>query len=123
MNDENAILAYYQGLRDKSIVAGKWIHLLYERILDGIEDHYDDRCHEPDDRLDEVFHLFPERGLQISAQRLLLRSFDRGNDPVNDEPDDHHRAHREYAVSIAVRIRHPVNGEGKAEGQDPEENA
>ena len=38
MNDENAILAYYQGIRDGSIVVGKWIRLLYEMILDGIED-------------------------------------------------------------------------------------
>ena len=38
MNDENAILAYYQGIRDGSIVAGKWIRLLYEMILDGLED-------------------------------------------------------------------------------------
>ena len=36
--DENAILAYYQGIRDGSIVVGKWIRLLYELILDGIED-------------------------------------------------------------------------------------
>ena len=38
MNDENAILAYYQGIKDKSILVGKWIRLLYEMILDGIED-------------------------------------------------------------------------------------
>ena len=36
--DENAILAYYQGIREGSIVVGKWIRLLYEMILDGIED-------------------------------------------------------------------------------------
>ena len=46
MNDENSILAYYQGISDGSIVAGKWIRLLYEMILDGLEDHtwfYDQR--------------------------------------------------------------------------------
>ena len=37
MNDENAILAYYQGIRDGSIVVGKWIRMLYELILDGLE--------------------------------------------------------------------------------------
>ena len=37
MNTENAILTYYQGIRDGSIVAGKWIRMLYERIIDGIE--------------------------------------------------------------------------------------
>ena len=36
--DENAILAYYQGIHDGSIVVGKWITLLYEMILDGISD-------------------------------------------------------------------------------------
>ena len=34
MNDENAILAYYQGIKDKSILVGKWIRLLYEMILE-----------------------------------------------------------------------------------------
>ena len=46
MNDENAILAYYQGIRDGSIVAGKWIRMLYELIVDGIESRrwfYDQR--------------------------------------------------------------------------------
>ena len=37
MNDENAILAYYQGIRDGSIVVGKWIRLLYETLVDGLE--------------------------------------------------------------------------------------
>jgi len=37
VNTENAILTYYQGIRDGSIVAGKWIRMLYERIIDGIE--------------------------------------------------------------------------------------
>ena len=40
MNDENAILAYYQGIRDGSIVVGKWIRLLYELILDGLESRW-----------------------------------------------------------------------------------
>lgn len=39
MENENAVLAYYQGIRDGSIVVGKWIRVLYERILDGLEDH------------------------------------------------------------------------------------
>lgn len=37
MNDENAILAYYQRIRDGSIVTGKWIRMLYEVLVDGIE--------------------------------------------------------------------------------------
>ena len=46
MNDENAILAYYQGIRDGSVVVGKWVRMLYELILDGLEDKrwfYDQR--------------------------------------------------------------------------------
>ena len=38
MKEANAILAYYQGIRDGSIVVGKWIRLLYEMIMDGLED-------------------------------------------------------------------------------------
>ena len=37
MSKENAILAYYQGIQDGSICVGKWIRMLYERILDGLE--------------------------------------------------------------------------------------
>ena len=35
---DNAILAYYQGIKNGSIVVGKWIELLYTRIVNGIED-------------------------------------------------------------------------------------
>ena len=35
----NYIYSYYQGIQNGSIIVGKWIRLLYERILDGIEDH------------------------------------------------------------------------------------
>ena len=34
----NFILAYYQGIRDGSIVVGQWVRLLYEKIVHGIED-------------------------------------------------------------------------------------
>lgn len=34
----NYILKYYQGIQNGSIIVGKWIKLLYEKILDGIED-------------------------------------------------------------------------------------
>lgn len=37
MNDENAILTYYQGIQDGSIVVGRWIRSLYEIIIDGLE--------------------------------------------------------------------------------------
>ena len=34
----NWILAYYQGITDGSIVVGRWIRLLYDLIVHGIED-------------------------------------------------------------------------------------
>jgi len=37
VNDENAILAYYQGIRDGSIVVGRWVRMLYETIIEGLE--------------------------------------------------------------------------------------
>ena len=37
MNDENAIYSYYQGIQDGSITVGKWIRMLYEMIIDGLE--------------------------------------------------------------------------------------
>ena len=38
MNDENAILEYYQGIQDGSITVGKWIRLLYDVIIEGLEE-------------------------------------------------------------------------------------
>ena len=35
---DNYILAYYQKIKDGSTVVGKWVALLYERIVSGIED-------------------------------------------------------------------------------------
>ena len=35
---KNEILAYYQTIEDGSVIVGKWIKLLYERIVEGIED-------------------------------------------------------------------------------------
>ena len=37
MNDGNAIYSYYQKIEDGSIVVGKWISMLYETIVDGLE--------------------------------------------------------------------------------------
>lgn len=37
MNEENAILAYYQAIRDGSVCVGQWISKLYELIVDGLE--------------------------------------------------------------------------------------
>ena len=37
MNEENAIYTYYQGIQDGSITVGRWIRMLYEVIIDGLE--------------------------------------------------------------------------------------
>jgi len=37
MNEDNAIYTYYQGIQDGSITVGKWIRMLYEVIIDGLE--------------------------------------------------------------------------------------
>lgn len=34
---DNYIFSYYQGIKDGSIVVGRWIRLLYERILEDLE--------------------------------------------------------------------------------------
>ena len=79
--DENSILAYYQGIRDSSIVVGKWIRLLYEMILDGIEDHtwfYDQRKASLAIRFIERFghhykgHMAPQRIRLELFQRAAL---------------------------------------------------
>ena len=78
MNDENAILAYYQGISDGSIVVGKWIRLLYERILDGIEDHswfYDQRkATMPIKFMERFCHHYKGR---MAPQRIKLELFQR----------------------------------------------
>lgn len=35
---DNFILAYYQKIKDGSIIVGRWVSLLYEKIVSGIED-------------------------------------------------------------------------------------
>ena len=37
MNSENAILAYYQQIQDGTVTVGKWVRILYEMIIKGLE--------------------------------------------------------------------------------------
>ena len=37
MAKKNWILAYYQKVKDGSIIAGEYIHLILERLVNGIE--------------------------------------------------------------------------------------
>ena len=46
MDNENAILAYYQAIQNGSITVGKWIRMLYTQIIEGLESkrwYYDGR--------------------------------------------------------------------------------
>lgn len=38
MDEHNWILTYYQHMKDGTITAGRWIHMLYEQIIKGLED-------------------------------------------------------------------------------------
>ena len=46
MDDHNWILTYYQHINDGTIITGKWIHLVYEMIIKGLENktfYYDQK--------------------------------------------------------------------------------
>ena len=80
VNDENAILAYYQGISDGSIVVGKWIRQLYEVILDGLEDKtwfFDQRKASTVIRFIERF-VHHYKG-QLAPQRIKLELFQRAS--------------------------------------------
>ena len=37
MGDINYIFAYYQKIKDGSVTVGRWVRLIYEYIIDGLE--------------------------------------------------------------------------------------
>lgn len=54
----NEILAYYQAIEEGSVTVGKWIRLLYERIVEGIESgtyHFDQKAADRAIRFIETF--------------------------------------------------------------------
>ena len=78
MNDENAILTYYQGIRDGSITVGKWIRMLYEIIVDGLENkrwYFDQRKASNAIRFMERF-CHHNKG-PLAPQRLTLSLWER----------------------------------------------
>lgn len=80
MNDENAILAYYQSIQEGSVVVGKWIKLLYERILDGLEDKswfFDQRKASNAIRFMEKF-CHHQKG-RLAPQRIRLDLYQRAS--------------------------------------------
>jgi len=38
MNSDNYILAYYQAIKDGSVIVGRWIKLIYEYLIKGLEE-------------------------------------------------------------------------------------
>ena len=38
MDSDNWLLTYYQQIQDGSVTVGKWIRLLYERLIQDLED-------------------------------------------------------------------------------------
>ena len=80
MNEENAILAYYQEIRDGSVSVGKWIRQLYEIIIDGLEDK---RWYFNQKKANNVIR-FMERYCHhnkgpLAPQRLKLSLWERAN--------------------------------------------
>ena len=79
-NEENAILAYYQGIQDGSICVGKWIRMLYEKILDGLENkrwYYDQRKASNCIRFMETF-CHHNKG-PLAPQRIKLSLWEKAN--------------------------------------------
>ena len=37
MGSDNWLLTYYQQIRDGSVIVGKWIRLLYEKLIEDLE--------------------------------------------------------------------------------------
>jgi phage terminase large subunit-like protein len=38
MSNQNYILEYYQGIKDGSIIVGKWVRMVYEQIVQGLQE-------------------------------------------------------------------------------------
>ena len=38
MSEENYIYAYYQRIKDGSVTVSRWIKLIYEYLIEGLED-------------------------------------------------------------------------------------
>ena len=83
MNDENAILAYYQGVRDGSIVVGRWVRMLYELIIEGLESkrwYFDQRKASNAIRFMERF-CHHNKG-PLAPQRLKLSLWERAGNTL-----------------------------------------
>ena len=79
---DNYILAYYQAIKDGQVVVGKWVRLVYEMIIGGLEEKrffYDHKKAQKAVRFIETFahhhegHLAPER-LQLELWQKALVS-------------------------------------------------
>lgn len=78
MKDENAILAYYQKIKNGGVIVGRYIRLLYEVIIDGLEEKrwfYDQRLAENAIRFIETYcHHYKGK---LAPQRLRLSLWQR----------------------------------------------
>ena len=70
---DNYILAYYQGIKDGSICVGRWVRLIYERLVRGIESGeyiFDQKkANNAVDWIEE--HCFHTEG-ELAPQNLIL---------------------------------------------------
>lgn len=80
MKDENAILAYYQKIVNGGVIVGRYIRLLYEVIIEGLESQrwfYDQRLAENAIRFIETYcHHYKGR---LAPQRIRLSLWQRAS--------------------------------------------
>lgn len=80
MKDENAILAYYQKIKNGGIIVGRYIRLLYEVIIEGLEARrwfYDQRLAENAIRFIETYcHHYKGK---LAPQRIKLALWQRAS--------------------------------------------
>ena len=73
MKDENAILAYYQKIKNGGVIVGRYIRMLYEVIIDGLEEkrwYYDQHLAENAIRFIETYcHHYKGK---LAPQRIKL---------------------------------------------------
>ena len=78
MKDENAILAYYQKIKNGGVIVGRYIRMLYEVIIEGLEEkrwYYEQRLAENAIRFIETYcHHYKGK---LAPQRIKLSLWQR----------------------------------------------
>ena len=70
-NDENWILRYYQMIQDGSVTVGNWIRLLYERIIQDLEDKVYSFDQKKANRVIDFFEKFTHHSKGNLAPQLV----------------------------------------------------